>query len=95
MEKSDTPTILFTLVYKTEETRVQTFTDQYMSLMTLISDHLAISGFGLCSGMGSCGTCLIHIRRKQVPVKTSWLSCGMAVNDDLANTYVIIPDPIF
>ncbi len=28
---------------------------QYFSLMTAIADILPITGFGLCSGMGSCG----------------------------------------
>jgi len=39
-------TIIFTLVYKREEYQVQTSRNQYHTLMTLISDYLAIPGFG-------------------------------------------------
>jgi aerobic-type carbon monoxide dehydrogenase small subunit (CoxS/CutS family) len=77
-------TILFTLIYKGEEYQVQTRERQYFSLMTLISDYLTIPGFGLCSGMGSCGTCLVDIDG------TSTLACEIPVNDDLANTRIKI-----
>ena len=95
MEKAEKAIIQLTLVYKAEETRIHTFPNQYLSLMTLISDHLPINGFGLCSGMGSCGTCLIHIQRKQMSFRTSWLACRVAITDDLTSTQIIIPDKIF
>ena len=77
-------TILFTLIYKDEEYQVQTRERQYFSLMTLISDYLNIPGFGLCSGMGSCGTCLVDIDGSFT------LACEVAVNVELANTRIKI-----
>jgi len=88
-------TILFTLFHKGERYPVQTFPNQYYSLMTLISDQLAIPGFGLCCGMGSCGTCVVQIANKYSGPKQQVLSCGTLVNDDLANTQIIIPDVIY
>lgn len=77
-------TILFRLLYKDEEVQVQTSRNQYYSLMSLISDYLEISGFGLCSGMGSCGTCAVKIDGMRS------LSCDVPVNDELANTRIVI-----
>lgn len=88
-------TILFTLVYTGEEYSVQTCRGQYHSLMTLISDHVGAIGFGLCSGMGSCGTCMVEIKEKYSSARRSGLSCEMQVNDELANTFIIIPDKIY
>ena len=83
-------TILFTLVFQGTEFPVLTCLNQYYSLMTLISDRLALPGFGLCSGMGSCGTCMVEIRESYSNRKRHALSCGMQVNDDLANTTIIV-----
>lgn len=77
-------TILFTLVYRGEEWPVQTARNTYHSLMSLISAYLPVTGFGLCSGMGSCGTCVVEIDGIRS------LSCAVAVNDDLANTRVVV-----
>jgi hypothetical protein len=82
-------TILFTLLYRDDEYRIQTRNGQYHSLMGLISDQLPMSGFGLCSGMGSCGTCLVVI--DGMPA----LSCAVQVNDDLANTRVEVMEEYF
>lgn len=90
MTKIEKSIILFTLVHKNEEHRIQTHKNQYHSLMSLISDHLAIPGFGLCSGMGSCGTCMIDIYRKHAEAKITRFSCEMPVNDNLANMRVLI-----
>ena len=84
------PVILFTLIHKEEEHRVLTHANEFHSRMSLISDHLAIPGFGLCSGMGSCGTCTIDIYRKEVSAKISRFSCEIPVNDNLTNTTIII-----
>lgn len=83
-------TIIFTLVYKGEEYRVQTSRNQYHTLMTLISDRLALTGFGLCCGMGSCGTCMVEICENHAAMKRSTLSCDVQVNDELANTTIFI-----
>jgi ferredoxin len=84
MESIDKHTILFTVLYKDEEYQIQTARGKYFSLMSLLSDYLNISGFGLCSGMGSCGTCLVEIDG------TPSLSCEIPVNDELANTMIKI-----
>lgn len=88
-------TIIFTLVYKGEEYRVQTSRNQYHTLMTLISDRLALSGFGLCCGMGSCGTCLVEISEKNSQIKKITLSCTVSINDELANTTMTIASQLF
>jgi len=76
--------ILFTVVYQDEEWPVQTSPNKYHSLMSLISAYLPVVGFGLCSGMGSCGTCIVEIDGIRS------LSCGVAVSDELANTRIVI-----
>ncbi|CAN5408517.1 hypothetical protein BH09BAC4_BH09BAC4_30240 [soil metagenome] len=86
MIDSEKNTILFTLVYKNEDVQVQTRRNQYYSLMSLISDYLDVSGFGLCSGMGSCGTCVVEIDGVRS------LSCDVAVTDELANTRIVIQE---
>lgn len=88
-------TILFTLIYKGAQYPVQVARDEYHSLMRLISDHLSILGFGLCSGMGSCGTCMVTIRRNFQNKGNSTLSCDVAVNDELANTTIEIQEEYY
>lgn len=82
-------TILFTLVYESESFPVQTRPGRYHSLMSLISDYLTVPGFGLCSGMGSCGTCMVNIDGE------STLSCAVDVNDALANTTIAVELPYY
>ncbi len=82
-------TILFTIIYEREVYPVQTFPGQYYSLMNLISDYLGIPGFGLCCGMGSCGTCMVKI--DGIP----YLSCEVQVSDELANTTIVIEEGFF
>jgi ferredoxin len=83
-------TILLTLVYEDQQYPVQTRRDQYHTLMALIADHLSIPGFGLCSGMGSCGTCMVRISEKYAPMGRFSLSCGVQINDELANTQITV-----
>lgn len=92
MNLPEKKTILFTLVYKENHYPVQASGNEYHCLMTLISDHLGIPDFGLCSGMGSCGTCMVTIRSHNREERNGSLSCGIAINDDLANTEIIIPE---
>ena len=63
--------------------------------MTLISDQLAIQEFGLRSGMGSCGTCMVDIYEKRVPYKKSTLSCDVQVDEELANSKIVIPNEVY
>ncbi|MCF0050589.1 (2Fe-2S)-binding protein [Dyadobacter sp. LJ53] len=82
-------TIDFILVLDGKEYAVRMDKGQHISLMTLISDHLPISGFGLCSGMGGCGTCLVEIDGEPA------LSCGVPVNADLSDTIIVIQEARF
>jgi len=47
--------------YDGAQYKLQTFTNEYRSLMMLIYDRIFTEGFGECLGMGKCGTCLIEI----------------------------------
>jgi succinate dehydrogenase/fumarate reductase-like Fe-S protein len=60
--------------------------------MTLISDHLSILGFGLCCGMGSCGTCMVKISGKHSSIARFGLSCEVQISDDLANAQITIDE---
>jgi succinate dehydrogenase/fumarate reductase-like Fe-S protein len=89
LEEEQKSTILFTLIYGNEEYHVQTRERKYLTLMTLISDYVNISGFGLCCGMGSCGTCLVKIDGCYT------LACQVPVDDWLANSKIEIEPSIF
>jgi len=88
-------TILFTLHHLGNSERIHTLPGQYHSLMSLICDKLAIPGFGLCCGMGSCGTCLVQITGHHSRIKRNVLSCSILINEDLSNTDIFIPDRIY
>lgn len=85
-------TILFTLVYRGEEHPVRTYANEYYSLMSLVSVQLSIWGFGMCNGMGSCGTCLVTIYSGNQPSGRNVLACDVRINDDLANVRVLISE---
>ena len=80
------------LLYLGETYPVCTFDNEYYSLMALISAHLGIVGFGLCSGMGSCGTCLVEMGTKYSAATRLVLACDILVNDELSNTQITIPN---
>ncbi len=87
--------ITFTISYQGQEFLVRTYHNQYFSLMSLIVDKLQMQGFGICSGMGSCGTCLLSIYHDTSPLKRTTLSCQVGINDELANVKVVVPDKIY
>jgi aerobic-type carbon monoxide dehydrogenase small subunit (CoxS/CutS family) len=89
---TEKPTIIFNIVYAGEIFGIQTYRNQYPSLMTLIADHLGPPGFGLCCGMGSCGTCIVQISNSGSVIKRTVLACAIQINDELANTNVTIPE---
>jgi len=93
--KPEEDNIIFTLVYLEKEYRVCTHRNKYHSLMVLIADYLSLPGFGLCSGMGSCGTCMVNIKEKNSPFVWHALSCDVQVNDELANTIIYIPTQLY
>jgi len=53
--------IVVSILYDGESHQVQTYTNEYRSLMMLIYDEIYTEGFGECLGMGKCGTCLVEI----------------------------------
>ncbi|MBX3253496.1 MAG: 2Fe-2S iron-sulfur cluster binding domain-containing protein [Chitinophagaceae bacterium] len=83
-----------TLLHKGEAHNVQVSRDQYHSLMSLLSDHLAIAGFAICNGMGSCGTCRVDIVQHRSSSGVSRLSCEIQINEELENAQIIIPDQL-
>lgn len=89
---ADKPTILFTLQQGANTYRIETYTNAYSSLMTLIVDKLSPMGFGMCCGMGSCGTCLVQITYAGSKAKVPVLACDMSVNDELANAIIYMPE---
>lgn len=87
---SEENTIIFTLVYLGGDYPVRTYKNEYHSLMVLIAVHLDLIGFGQCSVMGSCGTCMVEIMEKKASVVRHTLSCDVQVNDELANTIITV-----
>lgn len=85
-------TIFFTLINADKEYPVYTYADQYNNLMVLISAYTGISGFGLCCGMGSCGTCLVVIRESTGMFERNALSCDVKIDDYLSNTKILISE---
>ncbi|GAB2977534.1 hypothetical protein GCM10027049_10870 [Mucilaginibacter puniceus] len=53
--------IVIFIFYGGESYEIQTYTNEYRSLMMLIYDKIYTEGFGECLGMGKCGTCLVEI----------------------------------
>jgi 2Fe-2S ferredoxin len=53
--------IAFIVSFEEEEYRISTYEGEYRSLMHLIYDKIYIEDFGVCKGMGKCGTCLVEV----------------------------------
>lgn len=83
-------TIIFTVSLRGKEYRIQTRTQQYPSLMCLISDHFRISRFGICYGGGSCGTCGVEIKEKFTGKRKFTLSCEINIDEELVEKKVNI-----
>jgi aerobic-type carbon monoxide dehydrogenase small subunit (CoxS/CutS family) len=56
--------IRFTVIHSNSSVNIGIEKNEYFSLLTLISEKFQIPGFGLCNGMGSCGTCMVRIKYK-------------------------------
>ncbi|MET1057282.1 MAG: 2Fe-2S iron-sulfur cluster-binding protein [Pedobacter sp.] len=56
-----TKQVVITVNYEGKQFVFHTFPYEYRSLMHLLADKLFIEGFGECSGMGKCGTCIIGV----------------------------------
>lgn len=76
--------IHFTILIDEAEFKIQTYPHQYQSLMTLISDRFNLADFGLCCGMGSCGTCDVKINGLSV------LACETAIDRSLSKSVIMI-----
>jgi aerobic-type carbon monoxide dehydrogenase small subunit (CoxS/CutS family) len=76
--------IHFTLQFGKEQFQVVTFKNEHLSLMSLISDRFALTDFGLCCGMRSCGTCSVEIDGEAI------LACEVAVSEALKSAYVVV-----
>lgn len=53
--------IIIKIISEGEEHVIQTYRNEYRSLMTLIQDKLYPFGFGDCGGMGRCATCMVRL----------------------------------
>lgn len=54
--------ITLTVYYEGKTHSIQSYINEYRSLMTLLYDKIYIDDdFGECKGMGRCGTCVIQI----------------------------------
>lgn len=53
--------ITVSVLYDGETHEINTYTNEYRSLMMLIYDKIYTEGFGECLGMGKCGTCMVEI----------------------------------
>ena len=86
--KSEENTIIFTIAYLGKEFKMQAKKDQYESLMSLLSDLLPVSGFGICYGGGCCGTCGVEIMEEYSGERKFTLSCEIKIDDELSNMRV-------
>jgi 2Fe-2S ferredoxin len=53
--------ITISVSYEGECHEIQTYTNEYRSLMMLIYDRICTESFGECLGMGKCGTCMVEV----------------------------------
>lgn len=59
-------TIAITVHFEGKTYTIQSFPNEYRSLMALLYDKIYIDDdFGECKGMGRCGTCVIQILNPQ------------------------------
>jgi ferredoxin, 2Fe-2S len=59
--QAPTKDITISVCYDGECHEIQTYTNEYRSLMMLIYDRIYTGSFGECLGMGKCGTCMVEI----------------------------------
>jgi 2Fe-2S ferredoxin len=53
--------IVIHVIHEGQEHKLNTYPNEYRSLMMLIYDRIYTEDFGECLGMGKCGTCLVEI----------------------------------
>ncbi len=53
--------IILKIICEGDEHPVNTYRNEYRSLMVLIKDRFYPDGFGQCGGMGRCATCMIRV----------------------------------
>jgi hypothetical protein len=74
--------IRFTVIFRGKYLPVYTCSNEYDSLLSLISDLVSVSGFGVCYGGGSCGTCGVRISEQFADSKIV-LSCETQISHEL------------
>lgn len=67
---------------------VHTYAKEYASLMDLIAGTCQLPRFGLCSGVGRCGTCLVEICAAGALLPDHRLSCETVVDLSLSNAVI-------
>ena len=67
---SSTPVkdLSITVFYEGESHEINTYANEYRSLMMLIYDKIYTESFGECLGMGKCGTCMVEIISSDHPL---------------------------
>jgi hypothetical protein len=81
--------IEFTVIYGEKPYRIRAVNQEYDSLMSLIAARFALSGFGICSGAGTCGTCGIRLTAPGSSGKFV-LSCERQVDEKLSDKIIIL-----
>lgn len=84
------PYIHFKLIHNLITHHFEIKKTEYFSLLTLISERLQIPGFGVCNGMGSCGTCVIKIKYRGQKSYFSYQACMVACDEMLEGAEVRI-----
>lgn len=64
----DKPTIIIFVMVDGREHVIETYPNEYPSLMMLIYDKIYLDNFGDCKGIGRCGTCHIRVLTPDIPV---------------------------
>ena len=77
--------ILITIISEGEEHLIETYPNEYRSLMALIKDKLYPDGFGECGGLGRCATCIIRSQQQGI--------AGMDRNESTTLSKLDIDDP--
>jgi hypothetical protein len=82
--------VAFKILHAGCEVVVTAREDQYFSLMSLIVDKIPVQNFGICSGMGSCGTCAVSVYDCNGKFRKTTLSCQIRLDHDLDDSRIVL-----